>query len=317
MENQQQTVIGEAVAEALIGLNNTGPTSVEVPVADNAPTSQVFTGVVAPKPHVVNKTAWEDGEATARIFIHADVTKRQAILAACVKWTSQDDKDDWLAGFGASFADKNQAKVRKSEAGTIFDAWALEKVRMPRLPIKTGEVIQYDERTGPEFLKSTEMTWNNYVSFARQMLQTAGVRKTAGPRVAKRITEKGMEKVELAVSTATPEQAKALISRAVDQIRDTSPKDWEHKLLVEIENLAFLLSESKQQLYVNLATTIGDLVTAELTRQSASVSEAAATEMLKKQAADDTKVPAATEAAPFEVSPPQTADIPQAVNETH
>lgn len=231
-------------------------------VADNAKIGSIYEGGKPEIVHQVNPTAVLDGKASAVKFMQVDETKKVILLHACQQYgANESDVQDWLKGFGDGFGNKDTAKVRKSEASSVFDAYNTKAVQLPvGFGATDGKAI-YATKSGAEWLVNHKGGFNDFIDLSRKI---RGGGTSAKSRGRKSMSDKGMEKVEEMVAVMTPAQASEVIARGVDQVIRQTPKGWEHLMVLEMQYTAERLKTSPELHYQKFADDLLEYLNAEV-----------------------------------------------------
>lgn len=183
--------------------------------------------------------------------------------------------NDWLTGYASSWANVNTAKVRKSEAKAVFDAFAIgNEVRSIVVGYnkETKEVIKEEHKVS-EWLKQHAETkgyegYPGLVRMAKEMRGAAtgqGAGGGAGNRRRSVVTEKQSKEIEESIPLMNTQQATTVVEKATAQL--TKLPQFEGALFREISMICNQIKvKSQDKGHLELASNILDMVTTHLDR---------------------------------------------------
>lgn len=224
---------------------NQGTKSVTQAIAEgniNAALSAANAAPNVPSLTETGKLGREDGLKLAQAAHDADVSVGRAfrdilILRAKQFNGNEEEIRNYLSGFRVAFSEKTADK-RASDARAVFMACAKDG----------GQFV-------PE-LEAFSGTYHALITRCRDIKGRTGAGRGAGPG---KVSGKGMETIENKVKLLNAGQSAVLLQKAIEQVQQTSPENWELKLLQQIDGICIRLGQSKQPAYREIAALIQDI----------------------------------------------------------
>ena len=207
-----------------------------------------------------------DGHAIQDELVKTQSAMRKVLVQRAGQFSANSETiGKWLDGFG-----EVMGKTKKSEASTVFKAYAVSSDK-----VKTA-VLTANQGAGD---------YNSFITECRK-IRDGGETVEPGSRAGnKRVTAKGQAAIVEHIAVMSGGQAKEIITHAVNKLKAANPETWERAVMIEIDNLADLLEESKQPFFQEIAEKVHQVGHKFLTDASAGDAKAAA---IKQKAAETT-----------------------------
>lgn len=228
----------------------------------------------------------ESGKAAAEKIIAAqakgDAVAKTELLGAAAKLVIEGvlitAASDWLTGYASAFPTLSSGKVRKSEAKTIFEAFAVESkelvLGMPGTvrpaDLKQGEIAK-ETKSGAEWLKACVGGYHEFVALARTVKSdvVAKGQGSEGETVkGKKMTDSFMGKVNDRMATANLKQLGLIVESAMAQL--VHRQGFEGAMFAQIEMTCNALkTKSTDNGHLNVASMVLDVVQPHLAKIAA------------------------------------------------
>lgn len=292
-QNELQTEEGSPMQQPALILGTNAPVPSNFPKPEN---SASITGTVETAQEIAKivEQGTKAGREVAYTLKHGDTTQRKIVSETAISFIGrpQTEVDDWLKGYGIGLQDyleAGYAKTMKSETKRVIAAFAVKEVVLID-GMNDDKSPKKVKKTGREVMESFKGSYGKWVTVARDIVNGAPNRSTGtGP---KKLTETGEKHVKDLIKVAKQDQAAEIASEAIQKLSGPAqclmvekvipklsnaegavianqaldamvagyPDGWEEPLVVQAENVAQMLHESKDEAYQLLALEIDNAI---------------------------------------------------------
>lgn len=224
------------------------------------------------------------GLRVAALLSKGESVMQETILGFAAKIAGKPAALDWLTGWALAFTDPNTAKVRKSEAKAIFEAYArTEKESTTKddkgqvIPALVARIVSLDKDGNPvsesktcvEWLEEHKGSYNSLLKLARELAPkaTSNASKTGEKASVQKMGKKTFTKAMESMMGADNEQADKLFTAAAKRI--SAQPGFEAKVIGHIVGLCNeIKTKSNDVRYLDGVAQIIDVISG-LTQKTA------------------------------------------------